>query len=75
MRLYYLSKIETSAITTVVVVSIHVKNLLAFDGQQARENAFCKASPQNDHLGSQVRRREPAARWKSYIVLLIHGNV
>ena len=41
---HYLSKVEAGAITSIVVVSVHVKDLLALHGQQPREDAFCKAS-------------------------------
>lgn len=36
----YLSKIKTGAVSTVVVVSVHVKDFLALDGEQSREDTF-----------------------------------
>ena len=39
----HLGEVEGRAIPAIVVVSIHVEDLLAIDGEEAGEDAFCKA--------------------------------
>ena len=38
----YLGEIETGTISTVVVVSVHVQDLLAIDREESREDTFGK---------------------------------
>jgi hypothetical protein len=49
-RVIYLSKIETRAFTSIVVIAIHVEDLLALNRQKAREDTLRQAGTQNDDL-------------------------
>ena len=45
-----LCEVQTSTIASIVVVAIHVKDLLALDRQQAREDTFGETSTEHDDL-------------------------
>lgn len=45
-----LSQVERSRVCAVVVVTIHMEDLLALDGEQAREHTFGQTSAENDDL-------------------------
>lgn len=46
----HLSQVQTSTIASIVIIPVHVKDLLAFDGQQAGENALSEASAEDNDL-------------------------
>lgn len=48
----HLGQVQTCTIATVVVVAIHVKDLLALDGEQTGEDTFGQASTEHNDLRS-----------------------
>jgi hypothetical protein len=46
----HLSQVETGTVTTVIIVPVHVKDLLALDGEQARQDTFGQTRAQHDNL-------------------------
>lgn len=63
-----LSEVQTGTVTAVVVVTVHVEDLLALNGEQARQDTFSETSAEHDNLvqahqlGQSARRRGPHAR-------------
>ena len=45
-----LCEVQTSTIASIVVVAIHVKDLLALDGEETREDTFSESSTKDDDL-------------------------
>ncbi len=66
----HLGQVKTRAVTAVVVIPVHVEDLLALDGEQARQNTFCETGAQDDNLLG-VDTRDTRLRYP-YIVFLIH---
>jgi hypothetical protein len=50
----YLSQVQAGAVTSVIVVAVHMENLLALDGQETRQDTFCQSSAENDDLEDVV---------------------
>lgn len=46
----YLGQVKRSRVRAVIVVTIHMEDLLALDGEQAREHTLGQASAKNDDL-------------------------
>lgn len=46
----HLSQIQTSTVTSIVVIAIHMENLLALNRQQTRENTLRQTSTEDDDL-------------------------
>jgi hypothetical protein len=46
----YLGKIKTGTVPSIVVVPVHMKDFLALNRQQTRENAFSKTSAEDYDL-------------------------
>ena len=44
MAIVYLREVQAGALASVVVVPVHVKDLLALDGEQARQDALRETS-------------------------------
>ena len=51
----HLSEVQRCTITTIVVIPVHVKDLLALDGQETRQDTFGQASAENDDLLAHSR--------------------
>ena len=50
----HLGEVETGTVTSVIIISIHVKDFLPFNRQQAGENAFRQPCTQDDDLMATV---------------------
>ena len=46
----HLSQVQASAITSIVIVAVHMEDLLALNGQETRQNTLCQSSAENDDL-------------------------
>lgn len=51
----HLSKVQTCAFTSVVVISVHMEDLLAFDREQTRQNTFGETGSQHNDLQEGVK--------------------
>ena len=69
----YLSEVETGAVTTVVVIPVHVQDLLALDGQQAGQDTLRQTGTKHDVLNNDLTKQRV---WDhcadTYIVFFIH---
>ena len=57
-----LSEVETGAVTTVVVIPVHVQDLLALDGQQARQDTLGETGAEDDDLRHAMNTMAAAQR-------------
>ena len=46
-----LCQVQTGTVASVVVVTIHMKDLFALDGQKTRQDTLCQTGTKNDDLG------------------------
>lgn len=46
----YLGQIKTGTVATIIIIPVHVQDLLALDGEQARQNTFSQTSTENNDL-------------------------
>ena len=46
----YLGQVQTRAVSSIVVIPVHVQDLLALDRQETRQDAFRQPSAQNNNL-------------------------
>lgn len=71
----YLGQVKTRAVTSIIVVPVHVKDLLSLDGEQAREDTLGQTSAQDDDLGCESAGAEMRGVDGTHIVFFIHGFV
>ena len=71
----YLSKVERGRITTIIVVTVHMEDLLAVYGQEAAEDAFRQTSPKNDHLGSAPSSATASPSLKYNVRRILHPSL
>lgn len=50
----YLGQVQTRAVSSIVVIPVHVQDLLALDGEQSGEDTLGQASAEHDNLGYKV---------------------
>lgn len=50
-----LRQIQTSTVTSVVIIAIHVKDLLSLDREETREDTFGETSTEYDDLPTVFR--------------------
>lgn len=73
-RTAYLGQVQTRAVSSVVVIPVHVQNLLALDGEQSREDTLGQASAEHNDLGYYVSQLTDDLDTSPYIVFFIHGR-
>lgn len=71
----YLGQVKTRAVASIIVVPVYVKDLLALDGEQAREDTLGQTSAQNDDLRCESADAEMRGVDTTHIVFFIHDFV